>query len=93
MIGLESLAYAITRGCVRAYLDVLRESQLAEVEKPTAADLARADAFRAAVAGRMRFDATGQTGRRYSPSDQRNVPTERLVNPAQREGDQRISDR
>jgi len=79
MIGLESLAYAICRGAVRAYLDVLRESQLAEVEKPTPLDLERADRFRAAVAGRMRFDATGQVGRQYSPSDQRDVSTERLV--------------
>jgi hypothetical protein len=62
MIGLESLAYAITKGAVRAYLDVLREAQLAHVEKPSELDLARADRFRALVAKRMRHDATGETG-------------------------------
>ena len=67
MIGLESLAYAITRGAVRAYLDVLRESQLATIEKPTELDLARADAFRSAVADRLRHAATGQA-RPYDPT-------------------------
>ena len=67
MIGLESLSYAVVRGAVRAYLDVLRESQLAAIEKPTDVDLARADAFRAAVASRMCNGATGQA-RPYDPT-------------------------
>lgn len=49
MIGWESIAYAVTRGAVRAYLDVLRETAEAIQESPTDADRALADRCRAAL--------------------------------------------
>ena len=66
---LEAAAYAITRGIVRAYLDVLRDAQLATVEAPTDADRARADRFRAAVAGRLRNQVPGDPGRQDPAPD------------------------
>lgn len=64
---LEDLAYQITRGVVRAYLDVLTEAQHALPEKPTELDLARRDHFRAAIAASMHPTASG-TGSKDSPS-------------------------
>lgn len=58
---LEDLAYQITRGVVRAYLDVLTEAQHALPEKPTELDLARRDRFRAAIAASM-HSTSGSAG-------------------------------
>ena len=46
---LEALAYSITRGAVRAYLDTLDERSKAKEEEPNAVDNARADRFADAV--------------------------------------------
>lgn len=65
---LETIAYAVARGAVRAYLDVLRESELAieEVAKP--ADASRASRFRDAVQ-RVRDQDDSDTRPEYPPSD------------------------
>jgi hypothetical protein len=47
----ERLAYAVTRGAVRAYLDVLRERDTFEEEKPNEQDKARAIRIGDAIRG------------------------------------------
>lgn len=54
---LEALAYAISRGAVRAYLDVLQERATAVEELPIDADRARARRVAAAVAAVERLSA------------------------------------
>lgn len=46
---LEGLAYAVARGAVRAYLDVMEERAHALEESPNEADRLRAQRFRDAV--------------------------------------------
>jgi hypothetical protein len=64
---LESLAYAFARGAVRAYLDVIRESDTAVEEAPIVADDMRARRFRSAVA-RVSTPSSRDSGPAHTPS-------------------------
>ena len=72
MLGLESIAYAIARGAVRAYLDVLAEPRKVESESPSDEDLAMRDSARAAVARMHGIEAASAiAGPDYSPQTDR----------------------
>jgi hypothetical protein len=58
---LEQLAYSISRGVTRAYLDVLAERNVAVEERPNDEDRKHADRFRAAVE-RVRAEGDGGPG-------------------------------
>jgi hypothetical protein len=65
---LEKIAYALARGAVRAYLDVMAEGRKAVDEAPNDDDLAFADEFGGAI-DRVRSEDDVSTERISAPSN------------------------